>query len=82
MTADNDKYWFRAKTYGWGWGLPVRWQGWVVLLSFVLLSIGGICLVGGRFGAAALLLYFALLIVALIAICWRTGERPRWRWGR
>ncbi len=23
-------YWFPAKTYGWGWGLPVTWQGWVV----------------------------------------------------
>lgn len=24
-------YWFPAKRYGWGWGLPSSWQGWVVL---------------------------------------------------
>ena len=27
----NDKYWFPAKRYGWGWGPPNNWQGWVVL---------------------------------------------------
>jgi hypothetical protein len=29
------KYWFPAKRYGWGWGLPSCWQGWVVLCTFV-----------------------------------------------
>ena len=23
-------YWFPAKRFGWGWGLPLSWQGWVV----------------------------------------------------
>jgi hypothetical protein len=23
------KIWFPAKRYGWGWGLPCCWQGWV-----------------------------------------------------
>jgi hypothetical protein len=23
MTMDEQKYWFRAKRYGWGWGLPI-----------------------------------------------------------
>lgn len=30
--ARNRKYWFPAKRFGWGWGLPSAWQGWVVLL--------------------------------------------------
>jgi hypothetical protein len=25
MTRD-DRYWFPAKRYGWGWGLPPRWR--------------------------------------------------------
>ena len=29
--SNNKQYWFRAKRYGWGWGLPIAWQGWVVL---------------------------------------------------
>jgi hypothetical protein len=28
------KYWFPAKRYGWGWGIPNVWQGWLVLFVF------------------------------------------------
>ena len=24
------KYWFTRKKYGWGWGMPCAWQGWLV----------------------------------------------------
>ncbi len=27
------KYWFPAKRYGWGWGIPNVWQGWLVLFG-------------------------------------------------
>ena len=27
--------WFKAKTYGYGW-YPVTWQGWLVILIYVL----------------------------------------------
>lgn len=36
MTSNDRKIWFPAKRYGWGWGLPVAWQGWVVLLLFAI----------------------------------------------
>ena len=26
------RYWFPAKRYGWGWGPPQTWQGWVVFV--------------------------------------------------
>ena len=35
-------YWFPAKRYGWGWGLPVRWQGWVVMAVFAASMLGGV----------------------------------------
>ena len=38
---DKRTYWFRAKEYGWGWGLPLTWQGWVVFAAFFLLVISG-----------------------------------------
>lgn len=35
MILNDRKIWFLVKCYGWGWGLLVVWQGWVVLLLFV-----------------------------------------------
>ena len=40
--SEEPRYWFRAKRYGWGWGMPSTWQVWVVLLAFIaLLLVGG-----------------------------------------
>ncbi|MBB5420551.1 CHASE2 domain-containing sensor protein [Paraburkholderia atlantica] len=78
----SDRYWFPAKRYGWGWGLPVRWQGWVTLLAYLVL----IGVVAFRFQPAGHPLPFALLValltVALAVVCWLKGEPPRWRWGK
>jgi hypothetical protein len=73
--------WFPAKRYGWGWGLPCRWQGWVVLGVWVLLLALSACWLlprhfrlfqGAVWGLAGL----------LVAVCWWKGEKPRWRWGK
>jgi hypothetical protein len=40
--ARRGRCWFPAKRYGWGWGLPSAWQGWVVLISYFALVFGGI----------------------------------------
>jgi hypothetical protein len=82
MPANNTpKYWFPAKRYGWGWGPPCAWQGWVVLLSYFALIVGGIPFVHATEGNVAYIAYVFVLTAILIAICWLTGERPRWRWG-
>ncbi len=87
---DNPKrYWFKAKWYGWGW-VPVTWEGWVVVAVFVLILLAN----GLRLDAAAtdarepastdLMLFFGTLtisVVALLWICMKTGEKPRWNWG-
>ena len=75
------KYWFRAKRYGWGWGLPSTWQGWIVLLGYLALVVGGIPFVQVSKGSIVYLAYVAVLTAGLIVICWLTGEPPRWRWG-
>lgn len=76
------KYWFKAKTYGYGWGLPLCWQGWVVLLGY----IAGIIAVAIVFPPDRAIVPHAFLVAGLtailVAICMRTGEPPRWRWGQ
>ncbi|HGL6718883.1 hypothetical protein NTJ56_13435 [Burkholderia contaminans] len=82
MNSTDKKIWFPAKRYGWGWGLPVAWQGWVVLLLFVI----GIVAVAAHFPPVRSPLGFAACIVALVAaltaVCWLKGEKPGWRGGR
>ena len=34
---NDQRYWFPAKRYGWGWGFPRTWQGRVVLAVYVIL---------------------------------------------
>jgi|HubBroStandDraft_1064217.scaffolds.fasta_scaffold2904925_1 broad specificity phosphatase PhoE len=78
---ETPRYWFAAKLFGWGWGLPLTWEGWVVY---------GVWLVG----FIALLRHFAVpqhplriliitigTLIPLTAICYWKGEplRPPWR---
>jgi hypothetical protein len=32
--------WFRAKHFGYGAGLPFKWQGWVTLAVYLLAMVG------------------------------------------
>jgi len=75
------RYWFPAKRYGWGWGFPARWQGWLVLVAFVALVAGGAFVFRPREHLVGYLIYVAALCFELVAVCWLTGEPPRWRWG-
>ena len=34
-----NKPWFKAKKYGYGCGLPVTWQGWLVFIIYILFII-------------------------------------------
>ena len=80
MPTERD-YWFPAKRYGWGWGFPITWQGWLVFAAWFTLLLAGIKLFPPRQSLAAFLLYVIVLGAVLIAVCWLKGEPPRWRWG-
>lgn len=81
MEKKKDDYWFPAKSYGWGWGLPVRWQGWLVFA----IALGLLATVFFVFPPAKHLVLFLAstwcVIGLLLLICWLKGEPPRWRWG-
>lgn len=79
---EKPRYWFPAKTYGWGWGIPCTWEGWVVLVGFIaLLTAASFRFPPGR-NTPAFAASIIGLSVLVIAICWWKGEPPRWRWGR
>jgi len=80
--------WFKARRYGWGW-TPVTIEGWLVMLGFIV-AVGIVTAIflyqlrqGGDPRWAALLFILMLMVLSglVIAVCWVTGERPRWRWG-
>ena len=69
------------KTYGWGWGPPCTWEGWVVMLVYVAILPLAIVLFPPERNMPGFLASVFGLTGVLIAICWWTGEPPRWRWG-
>jgi hypothetical protein len=82
----DSKPWFLPKRFGYGTGLPIAWQGWVLLLAYTATVIG-LALLATRSGpvaSAGLAAVVAILTVGLVVIAKaRTrGEwRWRWRWG-
>jgi hypothetical protein len=77
------KLWFKAKWYGWGW-YPASWEGWLVLLVCLGIGLPPILFLEqpATHELLAAFLWFAAWMSLLIYICYRTGEKPRWRWGK
>jgi hypothetical protein len=77
--------WFRPKSYGYGAGLPIAWQGWVVLAAYVLLVVGLAIWASAStgFGVVAVTVTgIALATAGLVSIVHkRTRGGWRWRWG-
>ncbi len=84
---DNPKnYWFKAKLFGWGW-TPAKWQGWLVLLVFFILIIFNAYRIESFSNSTSdapikLIFQTIVLFFLLFVICWKTGEKPRWQWGK
>ena len=80
MTADNDGAWFAQKTFGYGAGLPIAWQGWVLLAVMVGAGVAlWYALMPGHpgvFSAAEV----GVVIVPLPLIRAKTRGGWRWRW--
>jgi hypothetical protein len=77
---NEDSEWFAAKRYGFGAGLPISWQGWAVMLSFLAI----VAVIAYFFGDQPLKLIGIIvpLSAALAVITSRTTRGGwRWRWG-
>lgn len=81
MAERDDGAWFAPKTFGYGAGLPIRWQGWALVLGHIgLILLGAWLLQGHERATVAWALMAGLLPLPLYAIKTRGGWR--WRWGR
>jgi len=77
------KAWFAPKRFGYGAGMPIAWQGWVVMLGF----IAAMALVV-RFApallppviAAPVILCLSLVLIALVVAIARAKTEGGWRW--
>lgn len=79
--STGKRIWFPAKRYGWGWGLPCAWQGWVAIVVWILLMImAAVFLIPWSLLSFEIAVW--ILAFLLIAVCWWKGEKPRWRWGK
>ena len=72
------RYWFRQKRFGYG-ATPNTWQGWLVYAAYALLLAGGWRAFPLPHHAAAFAIWAAGLTALLAAICYATGDKPRWR---
>jgi len=74
--GNDDGAWFAPKLIGYGTGLPIAWQGWVVLAAYLAVVIG----VAKLWPQATLF----VVIPATIALVWvgyaKTRGGWKWRW--
>ena len=80
MSTGEKHIWFPAKKYGWGWGLPCCWQGWVVFAVWLALICGGGIFLAPQ-NISLYVVYAIALNIALFIVVFIKGEKPRWRWG-
>lgn len=79
MSSPEKRPWFPAKKQGWGWGLPVTWQGWAVFVAYLVLTLAGALRIRDGLGVILFVVYALVLSAGFLAVCWLKGERPRWR---
>lgn len=73
--------WFAPRRFGYGAGLPISWQGWLVTAIFMAVVIGAAILFEGQ-----PMIFVGILIPATLALLVITARTTRggwrWRWGK
>ena len=78
--------WFRAKKLGYGAGLPFKWQGWVLLVAYIL-ALVPLVIVSKQHGAApkiiglALILFFTAILLLIVRNRTEGGWKSRGDYG-
>lgn len=75
---DDDQIWFEPKRFGIGVGLPVRWQGWVLLAA----TVAAVMLAARIPQRAAMgVTEVAIIAAFLVTAARHTRGGWHWRWG-
>ncbi len=78
------KLWFKSKNYGYGW-TPCSREGWIVTIGFIFAVIALGFIFKKQLESGEVTDYFISLgglIIILIIIAYKTGETPKWGWGK
>lgn len=77
----NGPDWFAPKRYGYGSGLPISWQGWLLTIAY-LLVVGALAVALRHRPPTAMIAAIILPTTLFIVVCARTTRGGwRWRWG-
>lgn len=81
-----ENFWFKAKNYGWGWQ-PNSWQGWLIILIYIVFITYTLLNLNTNtdFERSIIINFvpkFIISTILLLVICYKTGEKPYWRWGK
>ena len=72
--------WFAAKRYGYGAGLPIAWQGWLVLAGYLaVLFFAAWLLQPTPLAVLAIVVPATMMMLLITARTTRGGWH--WRWG-
>lgn len=83
---DNPEgHWFKRKSYGWGW-TPAKPAGWAVVAAYLLFIFGLVVYAEKTRSVeedpAKFFIAITAATVLFIVVAWRTGEPPKWQWGK
>jgi hypothetical protein len=80
MVMSEGPQWFAAKRFGYGAGIPISWQGWLVTALFMAIAIGAATLLSDQPKALAAILVPAVILLWIVTAKTTRGGW-RWRWG-
>ncbi|NCU11995.1 MAG: hypothetical protein GXC70_07540 [Sphingomonadaceae bacterium] len=75
--AKDDGAWFAPKRIGYGAGLPIAWQGWVLLAGHTAIMVGGAWQFQHR---PEVVLVWLLLTSVLPLPLYAAKTRGGWKW--
>jgi len=73
--------WFRAKRFGYGAGLPFKWQGWVVSGLYVMAMVGlGLIADNERAMPTIATVALMLFVTGIFVVIVRKRTEGGWKW--
>lgn len=79
MPLPKEQAWFPIKRYGYGWGLPCQWQGWLSLIVYISVVTLNHYIFSLELKYS--LIYTLVLTILFILLVYIKGENSRWQWG-